>query len=118
MYPHFCLMGCDSLLVEFHNKMEPRRFGSIWPHGHFPYSHFPGGPAVKNPPANAGDTGPIPGLVGKIPRALRQLGLYTTTTEPMHSTREATTTRSPCTATKTKRSQKLKKETINLIKGL
>ena len=23
---------------------------------------FPGGPVVKNPPANAGDTGSIPGL--------------------------------------------------------
>ena len=23
---------------------------------------FPGGPGVKNPPANAGDTGPIPDL--------------------------------------------------------
>ena len=24
--------------------------------------HFPGSPVVKNPPANAGDTGSIPGL--------------------------------------------------------
>ena len=26
------------------------------------HSDFPGGPMVKNPPVNAGDTGPTPGL--------------------------------------------------------
>ena len=26
------------------------------------FSDFPGGPVVKNPPANEGDTGSIPGL--------------------------------------------------------
>ena len=36
---------------------------------------FPGGPVVKNPPANAGDTGSIPGLGRSyMPRA----------TKPMH----------------------------------
>ena len=34
---------------------------------------------VKNPPANAGDTGLSP---GKIPHAVEQLSLHTTTTEP------------------------------------
>ena len=30
---------------------------------------FPGGPVVKNPPANAGDTDLIPGFGTKIPHA-------------------------------------------------
>ena len=30
---------------------------------------FPGGPMVRNPPANAGDTGSIPGQGTKIPHA-------------------------------------------------
>ena len=34
---------------------------------------FPGGPVVKNPPANAGNMGSIPGPGTKIPRALGQL---------------------------------------------
>ena len=33
---------------------------------------FPGGTVVKNPPANAGDTGSSPGP-GKIPHAVEQL---------------------------------------------
>ena len=37
---------------------------------------------VKNPPANAGDTGSILG-VGKIPHAEGQLSLCATTTEPV-----------------------------------
>ena len=41
---------------------------------------FPGGTVVKNLPANAGDTGSIPG--GKIPHAPEQLSLCATTTEP------------------------------------
>ena len=28
------------------------------------FQDFPGGPVVKNPPANAGDTGSVPGLGG------------------------------------------------------
>ena len=36
---------------------------------------FLGGPVVKNPPANAGDSGPIPGLGTKIPLAVGQLNL-------------------------------------------
>ena len=34
---------------------------------------FPGGPAVKNPPANAGDMGSIPGLGTKIPHSVGKL---------------------------------------------
>ena len=34
---------------------------------------FPGGPVVKNPPYNAGDTGSIPGQGTKIPHATGQL---------------------------------------------
>ena len=33
---------------------------------------FPGGPMVKNPPANVGDTGSIPGL-GRFPSVEEQL---------------------------------------------
>ena len=41
---------------------------------------FPGGAVVKNPPANAGDTGSSPGL-GSIPHATEQLSPCATTTE-------------------------------------
>ena len=40
---------------------------------------LPGGPVVKNPPANAGDTGSIPS--GKIPHAKGQLSPCATVTE-------------------------------------
>ena len=43
---------------------------------------FPGGPVVKNPPANAGDWRSIPGPETKIPHALGQLSPCTTTSEP------------------------------------
>ena len=42
---------------------------------------FPGGPVVKNLPANAGDMGSIPGLRTKIPHALGQLSTCAETTE-------------------------------------
>ena len=42
---------------------------------------FPGGPGVKNPPANAGKVGSIPGWETKIPHAVRQLSPWATTTE-------------------------------------
>ena len=45
---------------------------------------FPGGPVLKNLPANAGDTGSISGLV-MIPHAVELLSLCTITTEPMHT---------------------------------
>ena len=45
---------------------------------------FPGDPVVKNPPSNAGDAGSIPGWGTKIPHAVGQLSLHTTTTEPAH----------------------------------
>ena len=34
---------------------------SIWVIKRLKYRDFPGGTVVKNPPANAGDTGSIPG---------------------------------------------------------
>ena len=34
---------------------------------------FPGGPVLKNPPCNAGDTGSIPGQGTKIPHVVEQL---------------------------------------------
>ena len=37
---------------------------------------FPGSPVVKNPPANSGNMGLIPGLGTKIQHAMRQLSLY------------------------------------------
>ena len=37
---------------------------------------------VKNPPANVGDMGSIPGLGAKIPDTVGQLSLCTTTTKP------------------------------------
>ena len=43
---------------------------------------FAGGPLVKNPPANAWDTGSVSGPGTKIPHATGQLSLQTTTTEP------------------------------------
>ena len=46
---------------------------------------LPGGPIVKNPPSNAGDTGLIPGQGTKIPHAVGQLSPRMTTTEPASS---------------------------------
>ena len=45
---------------------------------------FPGGPVVKNPPANVGDMGSIPDLGTKIPYVAEQLSSCATTTEPKH----------------------------------
>ena len=42
---------------------------------------FPGGPVVKNPPSNAGDTGSIPGQGTKTPHVTGQLSPCVTTTE-------------------------------------
>ena len=55
---------------------------------------FPGGPVVKNPPANAGDIGLIPGLGGShMPRGNQARGVPTTAA---HAPRAcATATRSP-----------------------
>ena len=44
---------------------------------------FPGGPVVKNPPSNAGDTSSIPDQGTKIPYAKGQLSPPRGTTEPM-----------------------------------
>ena len=43
---------------------------------------FPGGPVVKNPPSNAGDTGSMPGRGTKVLCVSGQPSLYTATTEP------------------------------------
>ena len=43
---------------------------------------FPGGAVVKNPPANAGDTGSSPGP-GRSPHATEQLSPCTITTKPV-----------------------------------
>ena len=40
---------------------------------------FPGGPVVKTPPSNAGDSGSIPGQGTKIPQATQQLSPRTIT---------------------------------------
>ena len=42
---------------------------------------FPGSPVVKNLPCNAGNVGLIPGQDSKIPYAMNQLSLRTTTSE-------------------------------------
>ena len=70
----------------------------------FPLRDFSGGPVVKNSPANAGDTGAIPGLGTTIPHSMEQLSLFTTTTEPVPyslcpTAREATAIRSLRTTT-------------------
>ena len=53
------------------------------------YGYFPGGPVVKNPPSNAGDTGLILGQGTKIPPSAGQLSSGTTTTEPTRSSARA-----------------------------
>ena len=52
---------------------------------------LPGGTVVKNPPANAGGTGSIPGP-GKFPHTAEQLSPCNTTTEPALSSLRATAT--------------------------
>ena len=42
---------------------------------------FPGGPVIKNPPCDAGDTGSIPGQGTKIPHTTEKLSPRTTTRE-------------------------------------
>ena len=44
---------------------------------------FPGGPVVKNPPANAGDVGWIPGWGTKIPQASEERSLSAIIREPL-----------------------------------
>ena len=71
---------------------------------------FPGGPVVKNPPSNAGDTGSIPGQGSKISHAAGQLNLCATTTEKP-------AVKSPYAAMKNQRSQKKRKENSSYIVG-
>ena len=67
---------------------------------------FPGGPVVKNLPANSGNMGLISGPGTKIPHAMGQLGMCVATTEarvpesPCFITRKPTRTRCLCTTTK------------------
>ena len=61
----------------------------------FKTQDFPGGAVVKNPPANAGDTGSSP-RSGKIPHATEQLSPYATTTESVLWSLRATTTEPMC----------------------
>ena len=81
---------------------------------------LPGGPVVKNLPSNAGDMGSIPGRGIKIPHAVGQLSLCTTTRERKSRTLQLersrhTATKDPaclnkeilCTATKTQCSQSI-----------
>ena len=44
------------------------------------FGDFPGGPVVKNPPYNAGDTGSNPGQETKTPHATGQLSPHATNT--------------------------------------
>ena len=44
---------------------------------------FSGVPVVKNPSANAGDVGSIPGRGTRIPHAAEELNLHATATEPV-----------------------------------
>ena len=44
------------------------------------FQDFPGGPVVKNPPADVGDSGSIPGWGTKIPYALGKLSSHTAIT--------------------------------------
>jgi len=48
------------------------------------FRDFHGGPVVRNPPSNTGDTGWIPGQGTKVRHTMQQLSLHATTTEPMH----------------------------------
>ena len=62
------------------------------------FRDFPGGPVVRNPPCNAGDTGSISGWGTEIPHTTGQLSLQTTATEPESSTASEPQLESPCTA--------------------
>ena len=52
---------------------------------------LPGGPVVKNPSCNAGDTGSSPGQGTKIPHVVGQLSPRAATTEPTHLIERACT---------------------------
>ena len=51
--------------------------------------NFPGGPVVKNPPSNSGDTGSIPSWGTKIPHAAGQLSPRATTIDLMRLNKRA-----------------------------
>lgn len=108
----FCQLQHDrTFLVSLHEDIcqQENHFSQRW--------KLRTSPVVRNPPANAGHAGSIPGTHGKIPHAVGQLDLCTAAAEsvltayepqplkPKHpslssSTREASTVRSPGTATK------------------
>ena len=62
---------------------------------------FPGGPVVKNLPANAGNTGLIPGPArSHMLRDNQARAPQLTKALAPRSTKEAAVTRSPCTTTR------------------
>ena len=93
-----CVFSLTLLLIYLHHGNVPSleiRYVNRW--------DFPGGSVAKNPPANAGDTGSIPGPETKIPtwhRATKHnYWARALTREMLHATK------SPCAATKTQHSQ-------------
>ena len=108
-YPQF-EVGCNLVRATNGNRMEVPLKGKHW--------DFPGGTVVKNPPANAGDTGSSPGPEGshmprsgwaRVPQLLslrsgarepQLLSPRATTTEACTPQQEATAMRRPRTATK------------------
>ena len=61
---------------------------------------FPGGSGVKNPPANAGNAGSIPGQSTRTQHAAAQLSLCSTPTELTHSGARVPQLEGPCVAVK------------------
>ena len=65
------------------------------------WGHFPGGPAFKNPPSNAGDVGSIPG---------REVRTHMPRGNEAHLLQRRAPGRSPHAAAKTQHSQKNKQK--------
>ena len=63
-------------------QLEPFHLYSFF-HQKLPFLDFPGDPAVKSPPCNAGDVGSILGWGTKIPQAAEKLSTHTATRELM-----------------------------------
>ena len=83
---HPCTMLGVSLFISCKNKIqcvcvEKKKKYMTDPEPKPASRDFPGGPVVKNPPSNAGDTGLIPGPGTKIPHVVGQLSPRTATTE-------------------------------------
>ena len=67
--PAFCLYPHKAFLLSRQRENKRSQLLLIRPHWLW---EFPGGLAVKNLPADAGDTGSGPGLGTKIPHAVEQ----------------------------------------------